>query len=535
MDEKQMNQELLSKIYDVCEESMKGIDAEKSNIGTYTAAKVYSKICKSEVHFRDGFDEWERREISVGGFSCKIPLREAFDIASKYEKLPGIPTALKRTFSVKKSVGEEVARITFTMNKDLARMASFAGKDELRPLMSHVLVTRDGYVVASDGHKLSVMRVDVTDYDDLKLDGPEDFLIPADAFKKMASAAGKNGAPCTVSTIKKYEGECESFEQVSDCAGVTAITDRMRYPKWQGVLGRYYDKHAIKFSKNEWKNVVAWAKKTKPCHEDVPVIYVENIGGNIVFTEQRYANKGTNSYTAKVDLMPDFHFRFAMSAEHMGLFKNPTLYVGKDHVSPIVLTDDNSVNLSMPFNMNGEETLTWEASCASKPTMELVDALGMSCTTKVETPAVQVAPEPEPTPEPQVETPATEETVTKPQAAEPVEPIEEQPTEQVKKQEQPKATKPKAQRTAPKKNAFSLAACGIKAFEILRFVDGKYVITLENGNVFYEDEQYSLSGFTKKFVPEKMRKPCGCYQGPKYFTYKGENLLKLAKRMKQVS
>lgn len=530
MDEKQMNQELLSKIYNVCEEAMKGIDAEKSDIGTYTAAKVYHKICKSEIHFRDDFDEWERREVFVGGFSCKIPLREAFDIASKYEKLPGIPVALKRTFSVKKSVGEEVARITFTMNKDLARMASFAGKDELRPLMIHVLVTRDGYVVASDGHKLSVMRVDVTDYD-CKLDSPEDFLIPADAFKKMASAAGKNGAPCTVLTVKKYEGECKSFEQASVCAGVTAITDRMGYPKWQGVLGRYYDKHAIKFSKNEWKNVVAWAKKTKPCHENVPVIYVENIDGIIVFTEQRYANMGTNSYTAKVDLMPDFHFRFAMSAEHMGLFKNPTLYVGKDHVSPIVLTDCNSVNLIMPFNMNGEKTLTWEASCASKPTIELVDALGMLCTSKVETPAVQVAPEPEPMPEPQVETPEVEITVTKPQAAEPVEQIE----EQAKKQEQPKAKKPKAQRMAPKKNAFSIAACGIKPFEVLRFVDGKYVITLVNGNVLYEDEQYSLSGFTKKFIPERMRKPCGHYQGPKYFTYKGENLLKLAERMKQVS
>jgi hypothetical protein len=47
--------------------------------------------------------------------------------------------------------------------------------------------------------------------------------------------------------------------------------------------------------------------------------------------------------------------------------------------------------------------------------------------------------------------------------------------------------------------------------------------------VEYENRLYSLSSFVGTFLPEDMQIPSGAYQGPKYFSYKGQNLIKLRK------
>lgn len=38
----------------------------------------------------------------------------------------------------------------------------------------------------------------------------------------------------------------------------------------------------------------------------------------------------------------------------------------------------------------------------------------------------------------------------------------------------------------------------------------------------FEGVTYTTSGFCKKFMPDEKRNSKGAYQGPKYFTFKGE-------------
>ena len=43
----------------------------------------------------------------------------------------------------------------------------------------------------------------------------------------------------------------------------------------------------------------------------------------------------------------------------------------------------------------------------------------------------------------------------------------------------------------------------------------------------YQGRLWSLTTFTKEFLPEEMQSPSRSYQGPKYFSYKGTALNKL--------
>ena len=46
-----------------------------------------------------------------------------------------------------------------------------------------------------------------------------------------------------------------------------------------------------------------------------------------------------------------------------------------------------------------------------------------------------------------------------------------------------------------------------------------------------EGEIYTTSGFCKKFMPEEKRNSKDAYQGPKYFTFKGERLTDLRTKL----
>lgn len=52
--------------------------------------------------------------------------------------------------------------------------------------------------------------------------------------------------------------------------------------------------------------------------------------------------------------------------------------------------------------------------------------------------------------------------------------------------------------------------------------------------VEYENRLYSLSAFAGTFLPEDMQIPSGAYQGPKYFSYNGQNLIKLRKEKESI-
>ena len=49
----------------------------------------------------------------------------------------------------------------------------------------------------------------------------------------------------------------------------------------------------------------------------------------------------------------------------------------------------------------------------------------------------------------------------------------------------------------------------------------------------FQGETYTTSGFCKRFMPDEKRNSKDAYQGPKYFTFKGERLTDLRTKLEK--
>ena len=79
-----------------------------------------------------------------------------------------------------------------------------------------------------------------------------------------------------------------------------------------------------------------------------------------------------------------------------------------------------------------------------------------------------------------------------------------------------------------------LSALGIRPGEVLVFQPtGAEVVVRDDKSVTYKGETYSLTGFTKKFIPNPRRSRS--YRGPKFFSYRGRNLLAIRREAEQES
>lgn len=74
-----------------------------------------------------------------------------------------------------------------------------------------------------------------------------------------------------------------------------------------------------------------------------------------------------------------------------------------------------------------------------------------------------------------------------------------------------------------RKEAFRFSMCGIQVGDKLRFEPtGVEVEVADDRNILYEGQRYTLSGFTRKYIPNPNNS--GSYQGPLFFSYQGKLL-----------
>lgn len=80
---------------------------------------------------------------------------------------------------------------------------------------------------------------------------------------------------------------------------------------------------------------------------------------------------------------------------------------------------------------------------------------------------------------------------------------------------------------------FTFDMVGIKPGEQLTFIPtGEKVTVVGKKTIEYAGRIYSLSGFTREFIPVEKRVPSGAYQGPKYFLYNKKTLVDLREEVK---
>ena len=83
-----------------------------------------------------------------------------------------------------------------------------------------------------------------------------------------------------------------------------------------------------------------------------------------------------------------------------------------------------------------------------------------------------------------------------------------------------------------KRPRFKFSMCNIKIGESVFFSPLNLEVKVAGDDTIkYQGKEYKLSSFTKLFIPDNMRTPSDAYQGSQYFTYKGEVLEKIRKRI----
>ena len=92
------------------------------------------------------------------------------------------------------------------------------------------------------------------------------------------------------------------------------------------------------------------------------------------------------------------------------------------------------------------------------------------------------------------------------------------------------------QQSLPHRPRFKFSMANIPIGSTLVFVPtGINVKVASDDQIEYEVRIYKLSPFVGTFMPEDKRNASGAYQGPKFFTYRGEALDDIRKRLEQDS
>ena len=80
------------------------------------------------------------------------------------------------------------------------------------------------------------------------------------------------------------------------------------------------------------------------------------------------------------------------------------------------------------------------------------------------------------------------------------------------------------------KPAFKFHMIGLKVGDTVVFDELNIPVTVASDDkVEYQGRLWSLSAFTREFLPEDKQNTSGSYQGPKYFSYNGKTLSELRK------
>lgn len=85
-----------------------------------------------------------------------------------------------------------------------------------------------------------------------------------------------------------------------------------------------------------------------------------------------------------------------------------------------------------------------------------------------------------------------------------------------------------------RRKPFRFSMVNIPVGESVIFVPtGLEVKVADDKKIEYQGRLYTMSAFVGTFLPDELRTPSDQYQGPKYFTYKGETLSELRNKLEE--
>lgn len=552
MNDKEFNLAILNKLYEIAKEVFSThIRVPEGSYSATDLAKLGTSI------FEEGYLQTEEKRVTenIGTrmeqtinktcyvapmaaveyltFSCSFCIATLFTLVAKFEKLAGIGS--KRYIFVKANECAKVlSKVTVEITKDLATLCNCAANDDMRPIMNMVcLDIKEHKAVASDGHVMQVKYFAVVDKSEYKDTEQYQPLIPAKEFKKMCSLAGKKGANLTITLVEEGEGITAKEHWVCECKGITSKVGKDRYVNYLGVMPKINTHNIVSLSDDTWKAAKKWLKANKDfngCSHKVK-IYHEDGSDEITFSMEDIDFGKEVHYSVCCTGVPSEKFSVCLNAVSLlnVVTSDFCIAIPKDSTIAVSVVNNHEYGICMPLYYEDLEHHCWSLPEGTTDPMSFCDF-----PSKEECEVLDNATECAYKLAERIETSKvvsnTTEQASEPRSAKEVaksEPVKEV-TKSVTEEKPSTATEKAAGITNKEQRKFSFEKIGVKAGDVLTFVDGTEVIATADGKVEFCGEVFTLSGFTKEFIQKKTKS--GAYRGCAFFYKDGVKLEKLFKQ-----
>lgn len=522
MSDKEMNLAILNKLYEIADKVFnEGVNVKEGN---YTASDL-AKMKDSA--FKDGYLETENKKVydysaqkivekdcfvapmasvNVLSFVCSFCVVQIFALVARFEKLAGIPTKDRQLFVAANNVGNVLRTFDVEINKDLGKLAKFAAKDELRPIMNNICLDISRHrAVASDGHTLQVRQFAVCDgsaWDESY--GAFYPLIPANEWKKMCALSGK-GAKLVCKLVEKNENE---RYWMCECCGITSKYAQNKYPNYLSVIPNVDKSKCLQLDKKTWTAAKKWVK-TNIASCDKVIIKHETNSANVKFiiSDIDFEIENVAEFPC-IGTPSEYYYVCVKASTLVKIVDEFNLYMPESADRVLEYISEKVITLQMPLLANDMEyyflahTNKSDAfDVAEFPTKEQIVLLDGSANNRI-----------------QSVIPAKADNVT----------TEEKGCATEDKTEQTNKTA-KVVSLDKSSNKFSFDAIGVNVGDTLTFVDGTEVIAAEDNKIIFCGELFTLSGFCKEFMPDDKRTKSNSYRGCAFFFKDGVKLEKLFK------
>lgn len=504
--EKELNLAILNKLYKIAADVWAKM--AKSDFGTYSAKEINKYLDKR--FFWADVDKDEINTITEGTYTCTFPTERLWHYIAVFEKLASVGKNAKQF--VYEEVGDIIGSCTFLLDKGANELCKFAVDDYLRPVMGTILLdTKHHCLVASDGRKLLSYPVEIIN----SKGDMGNFLIDSKLFGKMCKGMAKKGSYIVTATKEKngINEYCKlSFNGASSCL------DRVgKYPHWDAVIPDVSDFSCITLKRgtvDALKDIKKFIGKNKK-----EVVYINGKEGVGLLK----ITIGSNEKNVPIYGKPLFDFKIAVDAKellavnsieklYLGRKANDTLVATNEYgsiYSFMTVTHEDNYENKVYYNnglLNASESnyIGYDTSILCKDSY--YNVLDIRTNNRLQ--ALETAN-------------AVSNTTEQKKVGESAQNV-------AKSESSAKVVDKTAITTNKEQRKFSFDKIGVVAGDVLTFVDGTEVIATADNKVEFCGEVFTLSGFTKEFIPNPTKS--GAYRGCDYFYKDGVKLGKLFKQ-----
>lgn len=532
MSDKEMNLAILNKLYEIAFAVWEKM-AKVADYGSYTASEIANMINK-EFNFSNEQNEDEKVTVSVGTYTCGFPLKNIFYFVSVFEKLASVGRNAKQ-FVFEES-GELLGKATFEVSKGMSELCKFVADDELRPVMNYIILdAANNCFVASDGHKLLSFPTKVLEHSgDLS-----NFYICPKKFALMCKKMKKGEVYSVTATKESVNGkECNKLEFESITSNIGYIG---RYPNWKSVFPKVSNELVLHFDKNAWNEIKKFCKVAKK--DGANTISLHGLSGESKITLSYDDCKRDLAIENKLQhTIDDVSF---MIKSIIAFDSVDTLYLGKSSSHAAVATnslgniyllmpavyEDRGYSIDtryVPFDIDVLEERANE--CANEPTEDVIPAKVDNVTTEEKECATE-----DKTEQTDFKRDITSKIIIcgipSYKDSAPAKDVAEAKVDAPDAPDAPAKIVPLDKHS----NKFSFDAIGVNVGDKLTFVDSTEVIAAEDNKVSFCGELFTLSGFSKEFMPDDKRTKSNTYRGCVFFFKDGVKLEKLFKEQQKKS